>query len=169
NLYIRLQAGSSWAGVETRLITDGTTRYVELVTTSGLRANHAVIYARSQTAYTGTAFVALSMVNGVYVSSSVAASSMTSGGSDDTEQSTDVIFPSSVCLVAGRQITLYGDNAVAGERLWRGAANVMISSVPDNGKPAMLRNALPEVTFYPEEIGGTLLDITARADGGNVF
>ncbi|HAV2049153.1 TPA: hypothetical protein JHJ87_005684, partial [Raoultella ornithinolytica] len=45
----------------------------------------------------------------------------------------------------------------------------MISSVPDNGKPAMLRNALPEVTFYPEEIGGTLLDITARADGGNVF
>ncbi|HAV2047916.1 TPA: hypothetical protein JHJ56_003209, partial [Raoultella ornithinolytica] len=46
NLYIRLQAGSSWAGVETRLITDGTTRYVELVTTSGLRANHAVIYAR---------------------------------------------------------------------------------------------------------------------------
>lgn len=169
NLYIRLMAGSSWAGVETRLITDGTTRYVELVTTSGLRANHAVIYARSQAAYTGTAFVALSMVNGVYVSSSVAASSMTSGGSDDTEQSTDVIFPSSVCLVAGRRITLYGDNAVAGERLWRGAANVMISSVPDNGKPAMLRNALPEVTFSPEEIGGTTLDITARADGGNVF
>ncbi|MGO2251692.1 MAG: hypothetical protein ACTH6L_11725 [Raoultella ornithinolytica] len=169
NLYIRLQAGSSWASVETRLITDGTTRYVELPTTAGLKANHAVIYARGQAAYTGTAFVALSMVNGVYVSSSVAASSMTSGGSDDIEQSTDVIFPSSVCLVADRQITLYGDNAVAGERLWRGAANVMISSVPDNGKPAMLRNALPEVTFSPEEIGGATLDINARADGGNVF
>ncbi|HAV2045399.1 TPA: hypothetical protein JHJ56_003033 [Raoultella ornithinolytica] len=169
NLYIRLQAGSSWASVETRLITDGTTRYVELVTTSGLRANHAVIYARGQTAYTGTAFVALVTANGIYVSSVAAANSLASGDSDDIEQSTDVIFPSSVCLVTGRQITLYGDNAVAGERLWRGAANVMISSTPANGQPAMLRNALPEVTFSPEEIGGTTLDITARADGGNVF
>ncbi|WP_301694526.1 hypothetical protein, partial [Klebsiella pneumoniae] len=80
-------------------------------------------------------------------------------------QDTDVIFPSSFYLAANRRVTLYGDNAVAGERLWRGAANVMISSVPDNGKPAMLRNALPEVTFSPEEIGGTTLDITARADG----
>ncbi|HCI6491701.1 TPA: hypothetical protein NPP04_004941, partial [Klebsiella pneumoniae] len=168
NLYIRLQAGNSWASVETRLITDGTTRYVELATAAGLRANHAVIYARSQAAYTGTAFVALVTANGIYVSSVAAANSLTSGGSGDIEQSTDVIFPSSVCLVAGRQITLYGDNAVAGERLWRGAANVMISSVPDNGKPALLRNALPEVTFYPEEIGGTTLDINARADGGNV-
>ncbi|HAV2045037.1 TPA: hypothetical protein JHJ56_000462 [Raoultella ornithinolytica] len=169
NLYIRLQAGSSWAGVETRLITDGTTRYVELVTTSGLRANHAVIYARSQAAYTGTAFVALVQASGVYVSSVAAANALAAGSSDDADQDTDVMFPSTVYLAANRRVTLYGENAVAGERLWRGAANVMISSTPASGQPAMLRNALPEVTFMPDEIGGTSLDINARADGGDVF
>lgn len=169
NLYIRLQAGSTWAGVETRLITDGTTRYVELATTAGLRANHAVIYARSQAAYTGTAFVALVAVNGIYVSSVAAANALASGSSEDVDQDTDVIFPSSFYLAANRRVTLYGDNAVAGERLWRGAANVMISSTPASGKPAMLRNALPEATFMPDEIGGARLDINARSDGGNVF
>ncbi len=168
-LYIRLQAGSSWAGVETRLITDGTTRYVELPTTLGLKANRAVIYARSQAAYTGTAFVALVAVNGIYVSSVVAANALASGASEDVDQDTDVIFPSSFYLAANRRVTLYGDNALAGERLWRGAANVMISSTPASGKPAMLRNALPEATFMPDEIGGTTLDVNARADGGNVF
>lgn len=169
NLYIRLQAGSSWASVETRLITDGTTRYVELPTTVGLKANRAVIYARSQAAYTGTAFVALVTANGIYVSSVAAANALASGGSEDVDQDTDVIFPSSFYLAANRRVTLYGDNAVAGERLWRGAANVMISSTPASGKPAMLRNALPEATFMPDEIGGTTLDVNARADGGNVF
>ncbi|WP_394467163.1 SGNH/GDSL hydrolase family protein [Raoultella ornithinolytica] len=169
NLYIRLQDGSAWAGVETRLITDGTTRYVELPTTVGLKANRAVIYARSQAAYTGTAFVALVTANGIYVSSVAAANALASGGSEDVDQDTDVIFPSSFYLAANRQVTLYGDNAVAGERKWHGAANVMISSTPASGKPAMLRNALPEATFMPDEIGGTTLDINARADGGNVF
>lgn len=170
NLYIRLRAGSStWAGVEARLITDGTTRYVDLVTTAGLRANHAVIYARSQAAYTGTAFVALVTANGIYVSSVAAANALASGGSEDVDQDTDVMFPSSFYLAANRRVTLYGDNAVVGERLWRGAANVMISSTPASGKPAMLRNALPEATFMPDEIGGARLDINARADGGNVF
>ncbi|HBR5492784.1 TPA: hypothetical protein L9Y94_004875, partial [Klebsiella pneumoniae] len=169
NLYIRLQAGSSWASVETRLITDGTTRYVELLTTVGRKANRAVIYARSQAAYTGTAFVALVTANGIYVSSVAAANALASGGSEDVDQDTDVMFPSSFYLAANRRVTLYGDNAVAGARLWRGAANVMISSVPDNGKPAMLRNALPEATFMPDEIGGDRLDINARSDGGNVF
>lgn len=169
NLYIRLQAGSSWASVETRLITDGTTRYVELPTTVGLKANRAVIYARSQAAYTGTAFVALVTANGIYVSSVAAANALASGGSEDVDQDTDVMFPSSFYLAANRRVTLYGDNAVAGERLWRGAANVMISSTPASGKPAMLRNALPEATFMPDEVGGSKLDINARSDGGNVF
>ncbi|HHJ4263666.1 TPA: SGNH/GDSL hydrolase family protein [Klebsiella pneumoniae] len=169
NLYIRLQAGSAWAGVETRLITDGTTRYVELPTTVGLKANRAVIYARIQAAYTGTAFVALVTANGIYVSSVAAANALASGGSEDVDQDTDVIFPSSFYLAANRRVTLYGDNAVAGERKWRGAANVMISSTPASGKPAMLRNALPEATFMPDEIGGTTLDVNARSDGGNVF
>lgn len=169
NLYIRLQAGSAWASAETRLITDGTTRYVELPTTVGRKANRAVIYARNQAAYTGTAFVALVTANGIYVSSVAAANALASGGSEDVDQDTDVMFPSSFYIAANRRVTLYGDNAVAGERLWRGAANVMISSTPESGKPAMLRNAIPEATFMPDEIGGARLDINARSDGGNVF
>ncbi|EMH4130421.1 SGNH/GDSL hydrolase family protein [Serratia marcescens] len=169
NTYIRLRHAGGWASPEMPIVTDGARRFVDLQSDAGASTYEIRVYSRMQAAYWGTGFVALSAVNDIYLTSSTAANELTSDSSGSgAQQSTDVMFPSSVYLVAGRPVTLYGENTVAGERLWHDASNVMISSTPTNGKPAILRNALPEVTFHPEDIGGTL-DINARADGKNVF
>ena len=67
--YARLRAGSTFVGDETLLTTDGKLHELDLTTTAGSKAEKLVIYSRTGTAYTGTAFVSLLAENGVYVSS----------------------------------------------------------------------------------------------------
>ncbi|QDI12577.1 SGNH/GDSL hydrolase family protein [Serratia marcescens] len=171
NTYIRLRHAGGWASPETPIITDGARRFVDLQSDVGASAYEIRVYSRTQAAYWGTGFVALSAVNDIYLTSSTAANELTSDSSGSgAQQSTDVMFPSSVYLVAGRPVTLYGENFISGVREWLSGANMAISSTPAAGKPSVLRSALPDVTFRPEEIGGTTIEVNARADDtANVF
>ncbi|MGP2851305.1 phage tailspike protein [Serratia bockelmannii] len=172
NTFIRLRSGdgANWAGVETPIVTDGEARSVDLATTAGMQADRIVIYSRTQPAYSGTAFVSLLAVNGKFISSTAAYNELAASSDSGVQQSTGVMFPSSLCLLAARPVTLYGENFISGAREWLSGANMAISSTPAAGKPSVLRSALPDVTFRPEEIGGTTIEVNARADDtANVF
>lgn len=172
NTFIRLRSGdgSSWVGVETPIVTDGSARSVDLVTTAGQRADRIVIYSRTQAAYSGTAFVSLLAVNGKFISSSAAYNELAASGADDVQQSTGVMFPSSLCLLAARPVTLYGENFISGARAWLSGANMAITSTPMNGAEPLFRSALPDVTLLPSDITGTTIEVNARADDTpNVF
>lgn len=165
NTYIRLRHSGGWASVETRIVTDGNRRYIDLQSNATAQAYGIVVYSRVQDAFFGTALVALVAVNDTFVSSSTAVNELASGSSDaDTQQSTEVLFPSSVYFIAGRPVTLYGSNMVAGARSWSEGANLAVTSIPVAGKPAFFRSAYPDVTFTPDEIGGETIDIMARED-----
>ncbi|EPF7464135.1 hypothetical protein ACSTTR_002106 [Serratia marcescens] len=158
------------ASPETAIITDGEQRFIDLQSDAGAQVYAVVVYSRTQAAYYGKAFVSLAAVNDVFVSSSAAANELASSGGNSREQSTGVMFTSSLCLVSGRPVTLYGENFISGAREWLSGANMAISSTPATGKPSVLRSALPDVTFKPEEIGGTTIEVNARADDtANVF
>ncbi|MBH2746444.1 SGNH/GDSL hydrolase family protein [Serratia marcescens] len=170
NTYMRLRHSGGWASPEMPIITDGEQRFIDLQSDAGAQAYAVVVYSRTQAAYYGKAFVSLAAVNDVFVSSSAAANELASSGGNSREQSTGVMFTSSLCLVSGRSVTLYGENFISGAREWRHGANMAISSTPAAGKPSVLRSALPDVTFKPEEIGGTTIEVNARADDtANVF
>ncbi|UYU05124.1 SGNH/GDSL hydrolase family protein [Serratia marcescens] len=170
NTYMRLRHSGGWASPETPIITDGEQRFIDLQSDAGAQAYAVVVYSRTQAAYYGKAFVSLAAVNDVFVSSSAAANELASSGGNSREQSTGVMFTSSLCLVPGRPVTLYGENFISGAREWLSGANMAISSTPAAGKPSVLRSALPDVTFKPEEIGGTTIEVNARADDtANVF
>ncbi|MBH2767616.1 SGNH/GDSL hydrolase family protein [Serratia marcescens] len=171
NTYIRLRHAGGWASPETPIITDGARRFVDLQSDVGASAYEIRVYSRTQAAYWGTGFVALSAVNDIYLTSSTAANELASEKvGDSVNQSTGVMFTSSLCLVPGRPVTLYGENFISGVREWLSGANMAISSTPAAGKPSVLRSALPDVTFRPEEIGGTTIEVNARADDtANVF
>lgn len=170
NTYMRLRHSGGWASPETAIITDGEQRFIDLQSDAGAQVYAVVVYSRTQAAYYGKAFVSLAAVNDVFVSSSAAANELASSGGNSREQSTGVMFTSSLCLVPGRPVTLYGENFISGAREWLSGANMAISSTPAAGKPSVLRSALPDVTFKPEEIGGTTIEVNARADDtANVF
>lgn len=170
NTYMRLRHSGGWASPETPIITDGEQRFIYLQSDAGAQVYAVVVYSRTQAAYYGKAFVSLAAVNDIFVSSSAAANELASSGGNSMEQSTGVMFTSSLCLVSGRPVTLYGENFISGVREWLKGANMAISSTPAAGKPSVLRSALPDVTFKPEEIGGTTIEVNARADDkANVF
>ncbi|MBK5755785.1 SGNH/GDSL hydrolase family protein, partial [Klebsiella pneumoniae] len=87
-----------------------------------------------------------------------------------TNQNTDVIFPSYFYAVDGRPQRFYGANMVSGNRPWRNGADIVLSSHGYEGKPVLLKDAVPDAMIMPSEINGPTLNINARADGaGNVF
>lgn len=183
-LKIQSRNGNAWGANEKALIADGKYHEVDLAIASGQVFSGWGVYSSAKSggyqadvtmipiSADGVFFTpATAILYGLMASSASLDNRVTAmEGGQVTNQNTDVIFPSYFYAVDGRPQRFYGANMVSGDRPWRNGADIVLSSHGYEGKPVLLKNALPDAMIMPSEINGPTLNINARADGsGNVF
>ncbi len=182
-LKIQSRNGNAWGANEKSLIADGRYHEVDLPISSGQVFSGWGVYSQAKPGgYSAEVTMIPISVNGVFFTPATAIlyGLMASSASLDsrvtalengqvTNQNTDVIFPSYFYAVDGRPQRFYGANMVSGNRPWRNGADIVLSSHGYEGKPALLKDVVPDAMIMPSEINGPTLNINARADGsGNV-
>lgn len=183
-LKIQSRNGNAWGANERTLTLDGKYHEVDLPITSGQVFSGWGVYSQAKAGgYTADVTMIPISADGVFFTPATAIlyGLMMSTASLDTRvtalengqvtnQNTDVIFPAYFYAVDGRPLRFYGANMVSGDRPWRDNTDIVLSSHGYEGKPVLLKDALPDAMIMPSEINGPTLNINARADGsGNVF
>ncbi|CAN1741506.1 Flagellar biosynthesis, cell-distal portion of basal-body rod [Klebsiella pneumoniae] len=183
-LKIQSRNGNAWGANEKALTADGKYHEVDLQIASGQVFSGWGIYSAAKSGgYTADVTMIPISADGVFFTPATAIlyGLMMSTASLDTRvtalengqvtnQNTDVIFPAYFYAVDGRPQRFYGANMVSGNRPWRNGADIVLSSHGYEGKPALLKDVVPDAMIMPSEINGPTLNINARADGsGNVF
>ncbi|HIE4168434.1 TPA: hypothetical protein ACXNYA_002984 [Klebsiella pneumoniae] len=183
-LKIQSRNGSAWGGNEKPLIADGDYHEIDLPIASGQVFSGWGVYSSAKAggysaditmipvSANGTFFTpATAILYGLMENSASLDSRITAlENGQVTDQNTDVIFPAYFYAVDGRPLRFYGANLVSGPRRWRGNTDIVLSSHGYEGKPVLLRDAVPDAMIMPSEINGPTLNINARADGaGNIF